>query len=189
MGAQWGSESRRLSFWVESKMLGDGKGVGGVRVNLGMKQYSESLSQGVCSPSCPSFPCSSQNAGASMKACGQSLHHKSRVVQDTCPCPLPALSFCLWSSLYLIHAAGTPLKVIPLLFRTLPYLDSPEGDAPSSAGHSHTWGLGAPASKLPSLTSQTCLSDWALGSGTFNFRGCKIIVGSQRDLPNKQTGA
>lgn len=61
-----------------------------------------------------------------MKACGQSLHHKSRVVQDTCPCPLPALSFCLWSSLYLIHAAGTPLKVTPLLFRTLPYLDSPE---------------------------------------------------------------
>lgn len=76
-----------------------------------------------------------------------------------------------------------------------PYLDTPEGDTLSSAGCSHTWtplkvtppplqdapipGVwGRPASELPSLTLQTCLSDWALGSGTFNFRGCKIIVGS-----------
>lgn len=35
----------------------------------------------------------------------------------------------------------------------------------------------------------TCRSDWEFGSSTFNFRECKVLLGSQKDLPDEQTDA
>lgn len=46
------------------------------------------------------------------------------------------------------------------------------------------WGRGA-----ASLTFLTCLSDWELGSSTFNFRDCKVLLGNQKDLPKGQADA
>lgn len=143
------------------------KGVGRVRVNVGMKRdrWLSLQVSGLLLTFVPtSLPVLLVTALTSMEPCGRSLHHNPQMRQEKGPCPASVLPCCLWSNISLIHAAEKLLKVTAPPLQNLPYL---------GVG-SHT------ASKLPSLALLTCPSDWELGSSTVSFREHKVMLGSQK---------